>query len=424
MRFTPTFVALVAPYLVSAAPARFYGKRAAIDVTVFKFADVLEQLESTFYQEALARFQEPDFISAGFTTSQIPIEQFKKIQTDEATHSAVLQAALRAFGEEPITSCKFNFASGLTDVATMAATARIVENVGVAAYSGGAILLTDPVLLGAAASILTVEARHQTVLNILSGGGTAIPAAFDIALTPSEVLALASPFIDGPCDLGIPANPTLSVTNTGSVGPGTLLTFSAEPLNDRSPDGLFCQMLVGGATAAIPLPLNECVVPDGINGPVAIFVTTDGQPLINNVRDRASTQLLAGPTLAFIDTQPELLGQLVRGPNAAGSQSGVTTTRTIGPEEASSIIAGAAPTDSTPASTSISLPAPTDSAPASTSASLPAAAESPVPTSSAPATNQAAAAAAAPVPGTPGGPSTFTGLSSDGFVTVNGWANA
>lgn len=86
----------------------------------------------------------------------------------------------------------------------MAATARIVENVGVAAYSGGAILLTDPVLLGAAASILTVEARHQTVLNILSGGGTAIPAAFDIALTPSEVLALASPFIDGPCDLGIP----------------------------------------------------------------------------------------------------------------------------------------------------------------------------------------------------------------------------
>lgn len=167
-------------------------------------------------------------------------------------------------------------------------------------------------------------------------------------------------------------------------------------------------MLVGGATAAIPLPLNECVVPDGINGPVAIFVTTDGQPLINNVRDRASTQLLAGPTLAFIDTQPELLGQLVRGPNAAGSQSGVTTTRTIGPEEASSIIAGAAPTDS---------------APASTSASLPAAAESPVPTSSAPATNQAAAAAA-PVPGTPGGPSTFTGLSSDGSVTVNGWANA
>jgi hypothetical protein len=86
----------------------------------------------------------------------------------------------------------------------MAATARVVEAVGVGAYLGGATLITDPVLLDSAGSILTVEARHQTILNILSSTGTAVPSAFDIALTPSEVLALAGPFIDGPCDLGIP----------------------------------------------------------------------------------------------------------------------------------------------------------------------------------------------------------------------------
>lgn len=84
----------------------------------------------------------------------------------------------------------------------MAATARVVENLGVAAYLGAASLVTDPVLLTAAGSILTVEARHQTVLNILNGG-SAIPQAFDIPFTPSEVLAVASPFISG-CDLGIP----------------------------------------------------------------------------------------------------------------------------------------------------------------------------------------------------------------------------
>lgn len=86
----------------------------------------------------------------------------------------------------------------------MAATARVVESVGVSAYLGGAALMRDPILLTSAASILTVEARHQTILNILSSVGTAIPAAFDFALTPSEVLALASPFISGPCDVGLP----------------------------------------------------------------------------------------------------------------------------------------------------------------------------------------------------------------------------
>jgi len=141
----------------------------------------------------------------------------------------------------------------------MAATARVVEAVGVGAYLGAAPLLTDPVLLTSAGSILTVEARHQTVLNILSGTGTAVPAAFDIALTPPEVLALAGPFIDGPCDLGVPrgflryyflfffcfvflmilasANTPLSITNTGVVGPGTKLTFSTTALtssNDTS----------------------------------------------------------------------------------------------------------------------------------------------------------------------------------------------
>lgn len=89
----------------------------------------------------------------------------------------------------------------------MAATARVVENLGVSAYLGGATLLTDPVLLDAAGTILTVEARHQTILNLASGTGSSIPSAFDIPFTPSEVLAVASPFISG-CDLGIPGMPT------------------------------------------------------------------------------------------------------------------------------------------------------------------------------------------------------------------------
>ena len=65
----------------------------------------------------------------------------------------------------------------------MAPVARLVENVGVGAYLGAAHLVRDAIILTDAASIVTVEARHQTMLNVLNGG-TAIPAAFDLPLLP------------------------------------------------------------------------------------------------------------------------------------------------------------------------------------------------------------------------------------------------
>lgn len=55
------------------------------------FADVLEQLEASFYTQALAKFQAQDFLDAGFTSSTVAIEQFTAIQIDESTHSSVLQ---------------------------------------------------------------------------------------------------------------------------------------------------------------------------------------------------------------------------------------------------------------------------------------------------------------------------------------------
>jgi len=340
MRFatSASIIALAASSFVNAAP--FRRAAAPQDLLVLTFAHVLEQFETQFYTQALAKFQESDFISAGFNTPQVPIQQFTAIQSDESTHTSVLASTITSQGGTPITTCAFNFDAALADVPTMAATARVVEDLGVAAYLGAAHLVSDPVLLTAAGSILTVEARHQTVLNILNGG-SAIPQAFDIPFTPSQVLAVASPFISG-CDLGIPANPTLTVTNTGSVGPGTSLTFSSPAING-STDGFSCQMIVGGAPFAIALPFNACVVPDGINGPVALFITSDAQPLANNVRDQATDKIIAGPTMAFIDTSPEVIAQLARGgsgtptPTSASS----TTTETLTPAEASAVLSSA-----------------------------------------------------------------------------------
>jgi hypothetical protein len=68
-----------------------YTGESVSDTLSTEFADVLEQLESAFYCQALAKFKSSDFTAAGFSSSQIPIEQFKTIQVDEATHSTVLQ---------------------------------------------------------------------------------------------------------------------------------------------------------------------------------------------------------------------------------------------------------------------------------------------------------------------------------------------
>jgi hypothetical protein len=351
MRLSTSLIVLAVTLSASAAPIRRADTTVSPnDLLVFQFADVLEQLESGFYSQALSTFQSSDFTDAGFTSAQIPVQIFTGIQNDESTHDSFLQDALAAIGGAPITGCNFDFSSVLTDVATMAATARVVENVGVGAYLGGATLISDPELLDAAASILTVEARHQTMLNVLNLG-SAIPQSFDIALAPSEVLAIAGGFVSG-CNIPIPANPSLTITNSGPLAPGDQLTFSSPAING-STDGLFCQMMLGGQPAAIPMPFDQCVVPQGINGPVAIFITSDGQPLVNNVVDRATVQLVAGPAMTFVDTQPQMLGMLVNSGINSNSSSNSTstasaatsfTTQTISPAEAQSIISAAGAT--------------------------------------------------------------------------------
>ncbi|KAI0092564.1 ferritin-like domain-containing protein [Irpex rosettiformis] len=426
MRFSATLAsALLAPMLVSAAPVR----RAAnpSDVLVLQFAHVLEQLETQFYQQALKKFVAQDFVDAGFVDPQVAIEQFTIIQNDEATHTSILETTLVSIGAQPITSCTFNFDSVLGSVSQMAPVARVVENLGVAAYLGAAHLVTDPTLLTAAASIATVEARHQTVLNLFNGG-SAIPSAFDLAFSPSEVLAIASPFISG-CDLGVPANPTLTVTNTGTVAPGTMLTFQSSAINGTIPtSNLTCQMLVGGAPEAIVLPFDQCQVPNGINGPVAIFIVSDQQPVSIDVQIVLSS-VVAGPTIAFIDTiQDSLSSAAIKGSgSSSSSSSNSSSSSSAAPPSASS-----SSSDSSSASASASAAVSSSS---SVTTISPNEASSILASASATATATDSAAAAASTStsnnnsqgstsnfASAGGPNLYTGPVSNGTLTVVGWS--
>jgi hypothetical protein len=285
--------------------------------------------------------------SAGFSDASLLVEQLKTIQLDEATHATVLEDALASFGKELISSkCKFNFDSVLTDLPTVLATARVVENIGVTAYVGAAHLIDDPVNLAAAASIATVEARHQTILNILSGAATVIPQAFDFALTPSEVLASAGPFISG-CDLGIPANVPLSIANPDALLSGGKIEFKSDALNDTEASKKFsCQILSGGDPVAKAMPFDDCKIPDGFNGPVAIWITETDEPLPNDVTKRDGKGQVAGPVITFVDSQKDLLPSLIRQTDASKTSTGATTVTTVSPQEAKKIAdGGSASTD-------------------------------------------------------------------------------
>jgi hypothetical protein len=326
---------------------------------VLNFAFVLENLETEFYKQGLSKFKSSDFSSAGFTSAEAAIEEITVIQSDESTHVTALETIITSFGSKPPSGCSFDFSSALTDVSTMITVARVVEHVGVAAYLGAAHLVQDPRVLTAAATIVTVESRHGTVLNIFESA-TAISQPFDLAFLPNEVLAIAGSFIKG-CDVGIPANPALKVTNTGSVTSGTSLTFSSPALNS-STNGFHCQMLAAGMPFSLSLPINQCVVPQGLNGAVAIWITSDDQALNGGVIDRQSNAIVAGPLLTFIDIEIDIISQMVRkkgssgssgnsssssnsssynpGMNSNSSASSFASTTTLSPSDAGALVSG------------------------------------------------------------------------------------
>ena len=72
------------------------------------------------------------------------------------------------------------------------ATSQVLQNTGVHAYSGQALNISPPAYVKAALSILTIEARHASViglLNVPSGAAIAPNGPFDTPLSASKVLA-------------------------------------------------------------------------------------------------------------------------------------------------------------------------------------------------------------------------------------------
>jgi len=160
------------------------------EVDVLNYALTLELLENAFYRDSLATFGDQDFINGGF---QVDVRNFiAEIGAHEAAHVETLTSVITDLGGTPVEEATYDY--GYDDFAGFLATAAVLENTGVSAYTGAAqYLIENDELLTAALTIHGVEARHAAYLNILNGEDP-FPEDFDPPLTPDEVLEAAGPF--------------------------------------------------------------------------------------------------------------------------------------------------------------------------------------------------------------------------------------
>ncbi len=153
------------------------------DVGILNYALTLEYLEAAFYN--------------GATSAALPLSPqanafLKTVTKDENAHVSFLKKAL---GRKAVSEPKFDFKGTNKNAEMFMKTAQVLENTGVHAYSGQALNIKTPAYVKAAVSILTVEARHASVIGLLNEGsapaGSAITpdGPFDTPLTASKVLA-------------------------------------------------------------------------------------------------------------------------------------------------------------------------------------------------------------------------------------------
>lgn len=168
---------MVAPFVRKALAASGGG-----DVGILNFALTLEYLEASFYEEAKRRAG-----ASGDLKSLIGL-----LASDEQQHVEALTASIRKLGGKPVAKPRFDFPYRGT--AGFLQLAQTFEDTGVSAYNGAGPMIESKEVLGAAGSIVQVEARHAAAIR-LQNEAEPSPEAFDPALDEAQVLKAVEPFL-------------------------------------------------------------------------------------------------------------------------------------------------------------------------------------------------------------------------------------
>ncbi|NHN48776.1 ferritin-like domain-containing protein [Halostella sp. JP-L12] len=175
------------------------GMSGMTDVDILNYALTLEHLEDVFYREGLERYTKDEVMHSSVYQHRFGefiqddlYANLELVGEHESTHVEALTATIEELGGEPVPECTYDF--GYSTFHEFLDTAALLENTGVKAYNGALAMIEDPALQTTGATIATVEGRHASYLNLLTGE-VPFPAAFDEAAPMEDILEAAGGFI-------------------------------------------------------------------------------------------------------------------------------------------------------------------------------------------------------------------------------------
>ncbi|KIA82793.1 Tat (twin-arginine translocation) pathway signal sequence containing protein [Kaistella solincola] len=169
------------------------------DVGVLNYAYALEQLEADFYTKVVNSFY------GGIST--VEKQLFTDIYNHEVIHRDFFKAAITAAGATPTPTLEFKYDGvDFKSRSSILATAKALEDTGVAAYNGAGKYITNLDYLVIAGKIVSVEARHASAIRDLISPGTGAFSGddvvdangLDIAKEPKDIVMAAGGFFKTP----------------------------------------------------------------------------------------------------------------------------------------------------------------------------------------------------------------------------------
>jgi len=169
------------------------------DVGILNYAYALEQLEADFYTKVVNNFY------SGISSKERQL--FTDLYHHEVIHRDFFKAAIGAATTNLLPTLEFQYPNvNFNDRNSVLATAKALEDTGVAAYNGAGKYITNPDYLVIAGKIVSVEARHASAIRDLinpgssdfSGDDVIDANGLDLAKEPKEIVMAAGGFIKTP----------------------------------------------------------------------------------------------------------------------------------------------------------------------------------------------------------------------------------